>query len=154
MAVSKKLLGKNFSLPKKADMKWVVCMKNCGNELQVDGDSQGGICWRCVQIMVGPPEALIREKKKAEADENKIRRPRSWRFYKEFVDVEGNVFFRGVEQPKLKGKRKITVIEPKAKKTGFEKEQERIAKQAKLAKRYEKKLEKLNGKKKNGRKKK
>ena len=123
-------------------------MKGCGNELEINGDSLGGVCWRCVQKMVGPPESLLREKKKAEADKNKIRRPRGWRFYKEFVDVEGNVFFRGVEQPKLKGKKEPTVIEPKAKKTGFEKEQERVAKQAKLAKRYEKKLEKLNGKKK------
>ena len=148
MTVSKKVVGKKFSLPKRAEMKWVACMKGCGNELEIDSDSLAGTCWRCVQRMVGPPEVLVRAKKAAEADENKIRRPRGWRFYKEFVDVEGNVFFRGVEQSKLKGKKKPTVIEPKVKKTGFEKEQERIAKQKKLAEKYEKKQAKLNGKKK------
>jgi len=33
----------------------------------------------------------------------------------EFVDKDGNVFFKGKEQPKLKGKRKPTVIEKKEK---------------------------------------
>jgi len=142
-----------FSLPKRAETKWVLCMKGCGEELEIDGDSKGGICWRCTQKMAGPPEALVRAKKKAEADENKVRRPRGWRFYKEFVDSEGNVFFKGVEQPKLKGTKKPTVIEPKAKKSSFEKEQERIKKQQKLAAKYNKKNGK-DKKKKRGRKKK
>jgi len=35
---------------------------------------------------------------------------------KEFVDKEGNVFHKGVEQPKLKGKFKPTEIKPSNKK--------------------------------------
>ena len=30
-------------------------------------------------------------------------RPRGWRWRKEFVDADGTVFHKGVEQPKLKG---------------------------------------------------
>ncbi len=37
-------------------------------------------------------------------------RPRGWRWMKEFVDSEGNVYHKGVEQPKLKGKRQITDV--------------------------------------------
>tara|TARA_B100000902_G_scaffold151487_1_gene148054 strand:- start:2682 stop:3194 length:513 start_codon:yes stop_codon:yes gene_type:complete len=38
-------------------------------------------------------------------------RPRGWRWMKEFVDSEGNVYHKGVEQPKLKGKRQITDVD-------------------------------------------
>jgi hypothetical protein len=129
-------------------------MKGCGAEVEIDNDSRGAICWRCVQMMVGPPEALIKAQKKAEANENKIRRHRGWKFMKEYVDSEGNVFFRGEEQSDLKGTKEPTVIEPKEKKSAFEREQARVAKQTKLAARYQRKQEKLNGKKKNKRKKK
>ena len=37
-------------------------------------------------------------------------RPRGWRWMKEFVDKEGNVYHKGVEQPKLKGKRPVTDV--------------------------------------------
>ena len=137
---------KSFPLPKKAEMKWVSCMNGCGEEVQIDADSRGAICWRCVQKMAGPPESLLRAKKKEE--ENKIRRHRGWKFMKEYVDSEGNVFFRGEEQPKLKGTKEPTVIKPKEKKSAFEREQDRVAKQKKLAARYQRKQEKLNGKKK------
>jgi hypothetical protein len=141
-----------FSLPKRAETKWVLCMKGCGEELEIEVDSKGGICWRCVQRMAGPPEALLKAKKKEES--NKIKRHRGWKFMKEYVDSEGNVFFRGEEQTKLKGTKEPTVVIPKEKKSAFEKEQDRVAKQRKLAARYEKKQAKLNGKKKRGRKKK
>jgi len=38
-------------------------------------------------------------------------RPRGWRWMKEFVDKEGNVYHKGVEQPKLKGKRPVTDVD-------------------------------------------
>ena len=43
-------------------------------------------------------------------------RPRGWAFMKEYVDKDGNVFHKGKEQPKLKGKLKPTVIKPKPQK--------------------------------------
>ena len=54
-------------------------------------------------------------------------RPRGWAFMKEYVDKDGNVYHRGVEQPKLKGKLKPTVIKPKPpKKRLTKKEKQRI----------------------------
>ena len=43
-------------------------------------------------------------------------RPAGWHFMNEFVDKNGNVFHKGVEQPKLKGTLSPTKIKP-AKKT-------------------------------------
>ena len=45
----------------------------------------------------------------------KTGRPSGWHFMNEFVDKDGNVFHKGVEQPKLKGTRPITVVKPKKK---------------------------------------
>ena len=63
---------------------------------------------RAVMGMVGMP------------DEPKQRvstgRPAGWHFMNEFVDKDGNVFYKGVEQPKLKGTLSPTKIKP-AKKT-------------------------------------
>ena len=142
-------------ISKKAETRWVSCLKGCGAEVEIDGDSIGGICWRCVQLMAGPPEALLKAKRKKE--KNKIRRPRGWKFFKEFVDSEGNVFFRGVEQFELKGTKESTIIKSKVKKSAFEREQDRVVKQKKLAAKYKRKQEKLdrlNGKKKKREKKK
>ena len=54
-------------------------------------------------------------------------RPRGWAFMKEYVDKEGNVYHKGVEQPKLKGTLKPTVIKPKPSKPRLTKaEKQRI----------------------------
>ena len=54
-------------------------------------------------------------------------KPRGWAFMKEYVDKEGNVYHRGVEQPKLKGTLKPTVIKPKPSKPRLTKaEKQRI----------------------------
>jgi len=45
-------------------------------------------------------------------------RPAGWHFMNEFVDKDGNVFHKGVEQPKLKGTLPPTKVKPvKRKKT-------------------------------------
>ena len=43
-------------------------------------------------------------------------RPAGWHFMKEYVDPEGNVFYKGVEQPDLKGTLKPTKVKRKPKK--------------------------------------
>jgi len=43
-------------------------------------------------------------------------RPQGWHFMKVFVDKNGNVFYRGVEQPKLKGTLPSTKIDKTKKK--------------------------------------
>ena len=40
-------------------------------------------------------------------------RPMGWHWMKEFVDKDGNVFYKGKEQPKLKGTLESTVVERK-----------------------------------------
>ena len=50
-------------------------------------------------------------------------RPRGWAFMKEFVDKDGNVFHKGVEQPDLKGTLKPTKIKPKKAKPKLSKAQ-------------------------------
>ena len=42
-------------------------------------------------------------------------RPAGWHFMNEFVDKWGNVFHKGVEQPKLKGTRPVTLSKKKKK---------------------------------------
>ena len=42
-------------------------------------------------------------------------RPAGWHFMKEFVDKDGNVFHKGVEQPKLKGTLPPTKVKPQKK---------------------------------------
>tara|TARA_Y100001938_G_C7887762_1_gene328278 strand:- start:164 stop:457 length:294 start_codon:yes stop_codon:yes gene_type:complete len=42
-------------------------------------------------------------------------RPSGWHFMKEFVDKDGKVFHKGVEQPKLFGTLPATKIKPKKK---------------------------------------
>ena len=44
-------------------------------------------------------------------------RPVGWHWMAEFVDKDGNVFHKGVEQPKLKGTLKPTKVKPPKKKT-------------------------------------
>ena len=44
-------------------------------------------------------------------------RPAGWHWMAEFVDKDGNVFHKGVEQPKLKGTLKPTKVKPPKKKT-------------------------------------
>jgi len=80
-------------------------VKNCGE------DAISVVCSHCVQEAVGPPLSVLRQQEKA----NKIKRPQGWKFMKIFVDSEQNVFFRGVEQPDLKGTLDPTKIEKEVK---------------------------------------
>ena len=57
-------------------------------------------------------------------------RPAGWHFMNEFVDKDGNVFHKGVEQPKLKGTLPPTKIEPKKKTKRRTKEQILLDRQA------------------------
>ena len=58
-------------------------------------------------------------------------RPAGWHFMNEFVDKDGNVFHKGVEQPKLKGTLPPTKVKPPKKKAKRRsKEEILIARQA------------------------
>ena len=58
---------------------------------------------RAVMNMVGMPK------------KNQKKVSKFWHFMNEFVDKDGNVFHKGVEQPELKGTLPPTKVEPKKK---------------------------------------
>lgn len=77
---------------------------------------------RAVQRMVGIPK----EKKSSVP----TGRPAGWHFMNEFVDKDGTVYHRGVEQPKLKGTLKPTKVVAKKKTKRRTKEEILIAREA------------------------
>jgi hypothetical protein len=54
------------------------------------------LCWICTANSIPPPE----QQRLQSVPSGK---PRGWKFMKEFVDKDGTVYHKGVEQPKLKG---------------------------------------------------
>ena len=87
-------------------MKLLDCHK-CGRWVEVDTQAHKVTCAYCVQLAVGFPDD---EPKKVSSG-----RPAGWHFMNEFVDKDGTVFHKGVEQPDLKGTLKPTKIKPKKK---------------------------------------
>ena len=57
-------------------------------------------------------------------------RPAGWHFMNEFVDKDGNVFHKGVEQPKLKGTLPPTKVQPVKRKKRRSKEEILLARNA------------------------
>ena len=87
-------------------MKLLDCYK-CGRWVEVDTQAHKVTCAYCVQLAVGFPDD---EPKKVSSG-----RPSGWHFMNEFVDKDGTVFHKGVEQPGLKGTLKPTKVKPKKK---------------------------------------
>ena len=87
-------------------MKLLDCHK-CGRWVEVDTQAHKVTCAYCVQLAVGFPDD---EPKKVSSG-----RPAGWHFMNEFVDKDGTVFHRGVEQPDLKGTLEPTKVKPKKK---------------------------------------
>ena len=87
-------------------MKLLDCHK-CGRWVEVDTQAHKVTCAYCVQLAVGFPDD---EPKKVSSG-----RPSGWHFMNEFVDKDGTVFHKGVEQPDLKGTLKPTKVKPKKK---------------------------------------
>ena len=84
-----------------------MACKDCGTYERVDEKTIAVRCWKCVTAFVGFP--------KEKASYKPTGRPAGWHFMNEFVDVDGNVFHKGKEQPKLKGTLPPTKIKPKKK---------------------------------------
>ena len=90
-------------------VRYMVCSM-CGNYERVGELATAVKCSRCVNIIMMnqyPPENKPSYKPTG--------RPAGWHWMTEFVDVDGNVFHRGKEQPKLKGTLKPTVVKPRKK---------------------------------------
>jgi len=88
----------------------------------VSTEAKSVIGSRAVMGMVGLPK----EKPKKVS----TGRPAGWHFMNEFVDKDGTVFHRGVEQPKLKGTLKPTKVVPKKKTKRRTKEEILLAREA------------------------
>ena len=88
----------------------------------VSTEAKSVIGSRAVMGMVGIPK----EKPKKVS----TGRPAGWHFMNEFVDKDGNVFHKGVEQPKLKGTLKPTKVVPKKKTKRRTKEEILLARDA------------------------
>lgn len=94
----------------------------CNEWSTVGDDATSVICWKCT--------AAVCEAPAVRAAAVKSDRPKGWKFMKEFVAADGTVYFKGVEQPALKGTMPVTVIDVKPEKkkiTKQEKEDARLA---------------------------
>ena len=84
--------------------------KKCGRWVDnVGEEAKTVMCSYCIMMLVGMPE-------ESKSTYKPTGRPAGWHFMKEFVDKEGNVFHKGVEQPKQKGTLKPTKVKPPKKK--------------------------------------
>ena len=100
------------------NVRYMLCSK-CGQEVRNVGQSAlSVICSRCVNILVPFEPSKIRYQSTG--------RPVGWHWMKEFVDKEGNVFHKGVEQPKLKGTLKSTKVKPPKKRKTKRRTREQI----------------------------
>jgi ribosomal protein S27E len=90
-------------------IRYMSCM-TCGH-YEVVGESATGVrCSNCVM------KTMMNQYPQEESKSYKpTGRPAGWHWMNEFVDVDGNVFHRGKEQPKLKGTLKPTVVKPRKK---------------------------------------
>ena len=112
---TKKRNGKTFmicrnSIEDQSYWGWQILSKHprCNEWSEVSPNSTAVLCYKCVCKTVGPPEVSSGYVSKG--------RIRGWQFMKVFVDPQGNVFHKGVEQPKLKGTLEPTKPKPEKKK--------------------------------------
>jgi len=123
-------------------VRYMVCSM-CGNYERVGEQATGVKCSRCVNLIMMnqyPPENKPTYKPTG--------RPAGWHWMNEFVDVDGNVFHKGKEQPKLKGSLKPTVVKARKKTTRRSKQAILVArekeKKAELKKAHQKQKDFLN----------
>ena len=95
----------------------MICHK-CNRIVENVGEEAVKVtCSYCVFSIVGMPES-------PKSAYKPTGRPAGWHFMNEFVDIDGNVFHKGKEQPKLKGTLKPTKVKPPKKKTKRRSQQE------------------------------
>ena len=79
---------------------YMECRK-CGQYSSASENSTAVTCSQCVEGMV--------EKPNTKQPYQSTGKPRGWAFMAEYVHTDGTVYHKGVEQPKLKGKKKIYI---------------------------------------------
>ena len=109
--------------------------KSCNDYVNVSEDTIAVTCGTCNAIKIAWPKSA---KEKVSSG-----RPSGWHFMNEFVDKNGNVFHKGVEQPKLKGTLPPTKVKPPKKRVKVNKDSKMFA-QAKAYKEKQKLKKALN----------
>ena len=87
-------------------IRYMSCM-SCGRYETVGELATGVRCSRCVNMRMFNKYPYEEPKSYKPTG-----RPPGWHWMAEFVDKEGNVFYKGKEQPKLKGTLKPTKVKP------------------------------------------
>ncbi len=101
--------------------------KRCNNYIPVSEDTTCVTCGTC--------NARRAEWPKSTMTRIATGRPSGWHFMNEFVDKDGTVYHKGVEQPKLKGTLTPTKVKPRKKR----KPKKKTNTDAKLVKAYNEK---------------
>ena len=106
----------------------IIPCTDCNTEIEVDLSVASILCGNCTMVkmikLYGLPKGCAPKKKSDTV------KPPGWHFYKEFLDKNGNVYHKGVEQPELFGTLKSTVIKTKKKtKTLSAREKEEISRE-------------------------
>ena len=117
--------------------------KSCYDYVTVSEDAVAVTCSTCTASTIPWPKIVTKKKSTG--------KPAGWHWMAEFVDKDGNVFYKGVEQPDLKGTLSPTKIKPrkvvKKKKTDkFTKLAKAYKEKQKLKKALKKQKDFLNGK--------
>ena len=85
------------------DGKRYMQCKICKSEyVSTSKDVVSVTCWKCVQLIC-TSQMSLEEMMPSLRKKVSTGRPAGWHFMNEFVDKDGNVFHKGVEQPELKG---------------------------------------------------
>jgi len=117
MARKKKIEYHSYT---EGSIRYMSCM-TCGH-YEVVGDTATGVrCSNCVMKTMMNQYPLEESKSYKPTG-----RPAGWHWMNEFVDVDGNVFHKGKEQPKLKGSLKPTVVKPPKKRKKRRSKQEML----------------------------
>ena len=88
-----------------------IWCSECGCNMVVSHSAVKGVCSRCTQRKCLALLSSTEKEKLFGVSTVTSVKPRGWKWMKEFVDANGNVWHKGVEQPELKGKRPVTDVE-------------------------------------------
>ena len=98
-------------------------------DCKITGEPIRNVSTDAVSVVGNTALTGLLHKKFPETDKPSYRptgRPAGWHFMNEFVDKDGNVFYKGKEQPKLKGTLPPTKVKPVKKKKTKRRSKEQI----------------------------
>ena len=99
--------------------KKILTCKICNvSKITVDFNVKHIVCGQCAQMQDPTVKQYFDklQQKQKQVKLPSVKRPRGWKFMKQFVDSQKNVYIKGVLHPQLKGTLPITIIEVKQKK--------------------------------------